>query len=648
MSKAVSALTTPGGGLAANQAQLLADFDIGYVLVQAPVDPQLATVLSNVSGLHPYSTTSGYSLWQLDTLPSRVSVAEPDGTVAPIGSSAVGVAGVRVPAAGGTLMLSEPAGSWSASVDGHALAEVPSPAGSWAQAFRLPRGGGTLSIGQSGLVRDLELLFELLAFLVVASLALPGIHLAEQEAQAAATAGAARKEGRTAGHAAGGRAAAYAGAHSSGLAGGSRPAAGSASAGSPGAGDAADSGDGMDDAAAVAAAGGLASRRDGLATAGQAGPQRLGRGARAKAGRAKAASGGRAGRDKTGRDKSGRDKAGRGGSRTDRDLAAVLDEAAGATGAAGLAAASGSRSGSGRSGAGSPTQRDSGEPDSFQRGSAGRHSGVRDARPYSAADDRRGDDRLTQAWPYAPADEPRHDARADGRLADAWPHAAADEPGTALVRRSDQRPYSPGADEADRIARGGRSSGPPGRAWSYPDEPDLDTGRRDDFSATGPSGRPYDDGEPPRGGSHRSAAGRSPSGRSPGGDRPYPELDADSPADRYPAAGRSPSGRSPAGGWPYPDSGEPGWGSPGSRSPSRGHRDRWQSAEQTAVWPGGDDMLEPLPPLDDPGRAQDRRSARRSAEDSGDWDGLGDDEGLDHRWSGPVSEFEPEFEGDTW
>jgi hypothetical protein len=59
-------------------------------------------------------------------------------------------------------------------------------------------------------------------------------------------------------------------------------------------------------------------------------------------------------------------------------------------------------------------------------------------------------------------------------------------------------------------------------------------------------------------------------------------------------------------------------------------------------------MLEPLPPLDDPGRAQGRRSARRSAEDSGDWDGLGDDEGLDHRWSGPVSEFEPEFEGDTW
>jgi GT2 family glycosyltransferase len=727
LSKAVSALTTPGGGLAANQAQLLADFDIGYILVQAPVDPQLATVLNNVNGLHTYSTTSGYSLWQLDTLPSRVSVTEPDGTVVPVRSSAVGVADAAVPAAGGTLTLSEPAGGWSASVDGHALAQVPSSAGSWAQAFRLPHGGGTLSIGHSGLVRDLELLLELLAFLVVASLALPGIHLAEQEAQAATSATSAtsaaadRRDGRRAGHAAGSRAGAYAGASSSRLARSSRLAAGSASAGgSPGASDSADTGDGIGDAAAAAAAGGLAARRAGLAAAGQAGSQRLARGARARAGRSRAAAGGRAVRG----------KAGRRGSGMGRGSAEAQDDAAGATGAAGLAGASGARSGSKRSDAGSPPQRDAGQRDSGRRGPARRESALTEAWPYTTADDKRGDDRLTQAWPYAPADEPGHDARADGRLPRAWPHAAADEPSTALVRRSDQRPYSQDADESDRNALRGQSSGPPGRAWSYSDEPDLISGGRDDFSATGPPGRPYDDGEPAPGGNYRSAAGRSGSGRSPSGDWPYPDLDADGPDERYPVAGRSPSGRSPAGAWPYPDSDEiangrgsesssrsqygedrasgagswpepsrdyqdragadraegyrdgdrgagerrgrwstgrsarRGSGRPGQErsgrseadwaradqpgGPSGGHREGWQRPEQTAAWSGGDDVLEPLPPLDNPGRAPDRWSARRSAEDSGDWDRLGDDESHDHRRSAPPYEFEPEYEGDTW
>jgi hypothetical protein len=625
LSKAVSALTTPWGGLAANQAQLLANFDIGYILVKAPVDRQLATALNNVNGLHPYSTTPDYSLWQLNTPPSRVSVTEPGGTVVPIPSSPVGVADARVPAAGGTLILSEPAGDWSASVDGHALAQVPSPAGSWAQAFRLPRGGRTLSIAHSGLVRDLELLFELLAVLVVASLALPGIHIPEQEVQAATPAAAEGREGRTVGHGAGRRAGAYARGR------GSRLAVGSAGAGvSRGAGDSADVADGIEDAAAAAAAGGSAARRAQLAAAGLAGSQRLARGGRGRAGRAKAAVGGRAGRAKAGRRDSG----------AGRDSLAAPDDDAGAPAAAGVAAASASRLGSRRKRAGSPPQREADQLGSGQRSLAGRGSGLADPRPYAAADDRRGDDRLTQAWPYAPADEPRDDARAGGRLADARPYAPADEPGTALVRRSDQRPYSPGADEADLMARRGRSSGPPGRAWSYADEPDLDPRKHDDFSATGPSGRPYDDGEPAPGGSYRSAAGRSGSGRSPSGDWPNPDLDAGGPGDRYPLAGRSPSGRSPAGTWPYPADrlGEP----------SGSHRDGWQPREQSAAWSGGDAALEPLPPLDDPGRAPGRRGARRSAKHSGDWDRRGDDESPDRRWSAPEPTFEPEYEGDTW
>jgi GT2 family glycosyltransferase len=662
LSKAVSALTTPWGGLAANQARSLANFDIGYVLVKAPVDRQLATVLNNVNGLHPFSTTSGYSLWQLNTPPSRVSVTEPDGTVVPIPSSPVGVAAARAPAAGGTLMLSEPAGDWSALVDGHALAQVPSPAGSWAQAFRLPSGGGTLSIGHSGLVRDLELLFELLAVLVVASLALPGIHLPEQEVQAATAAVAEGRERRSAGHRAGSRAGAYAGGRSR-LAGSSRLAEGSAGA------DA----DGIEDTAAAAAAGGSAARTAQLAAAGQAGSQRLARGGRGRAGRARAgrsragrgrvgragaAAGGKPGRDEADWDRAGRDeadwdragrdeadwdKAGRRDSGAGWDSRAALDDAAGPAAAAGVAAASASRLGLRRKRAGSPPRREADQLDSGRRSNpADRSRGLADARPYGAADDGRGDDRLTQAWPYAPADELREDARAGARLADAWPYAAADQPGTALVRRSDQRPYSTGADEAETMARRGRSSGPPGRAWSSADEPDRAPREHDDFSATGPSGRPYDDGEPARGGGYRPAAGRSGSSRSPSGDWPYPDLDAGGSGDRYPPAGRSPAGRSPAGTWPYPADRL----SEGA-VPSGSHRDGWQPPEQTAAWSGGDDPLEPLPPVGDPPRAPGRRGARRSAEDSGDWD-RSDDESPDRRWSAPQSAFEPEYEGDTW
>ena len=64
------------GGLAVSQGQLLADFDIGYVLVQAPVDQQLAGLLDDVGGLRPYSITPNYSIWQLITPPARVSVVE--------------------------------------------------------------------------------------------------------------------------------------------------------------------------------------------------------------------------------------------------------------------------------------------------------------------------------------------------------------------------------------------------------------------------------------------------------------------------------------------------------------------------------------------------------------------------------------------
>ncbi len=190
LAKAVATLISPDGGLAADQSQLLADFDIGYVLVQPPVTQQLGSLLDDVGGLRPYSTTSSYSIWQLVRPPARVTVLEPNGTVVPVGSGSTGVSGASVPVAGGTLMLAEPAGGWQASVGGHALTPVPSPAGTWAQAFKLPPGGGKLDLGHTGLVHDLWLIIEGLLFIAAIGLALPGIGVAEdaERADVAATA----------------------------------------------------------------------------------------------------------------------------------------------------------------------------------------------------------------------------------------------------------------------------------------------------------------------------------------------------------------------------------------------------------------------------------------------------------------------------
>ena len=186
---AVAALAAPGGGQAVDQAQALARFDIGFVLMRAPVDPTLARSLDAVTGLRSVSMTASFDLWRLATMPSRVSVLENNGAVVPVPSGPVNVSGATAPAAGGTLLLAEPAGGWQATLNGHALTAVPSPAGSWAQAFRLPSGGGTLDISRSELGHELALALELLAALVVAVLALPGAR-STAEAAAGAEAGA--------------------------------------------------------------------------------------------------------------------------------------------------------------------------------------------------------------------------------------------------------------------------------------------------------------------------------------------------------------------------------------------------------------------------------------------------------------------------
>jgi GT2 family glycosyltransferase len=181
LSTAVAALVAPNGGEAINQGQMLAQFDIGYVLMPAPVDQNLARLLNAVAGLRPVSSTSAFALWQLSDLAARVRVVEPSGTVVAVPSGQIGVSGASVPAAGGTLELAEPAGGWQATLNGKPLTPVASPAGNWAQAFQLPAGGGVLNISRNQIGRDLILVLELLAVAVVAGLALPGSRTAAED-----------------------------------------------------------------------------------------------------------------------------------------------------------------------------------------------------------------------------------------------------------------------------------------------------------------------------------------------------------------------------------------------------------------------------------------------------------------------------------
>ncbi len=72
-------------------------------------------------------------------------------------------------------MLAAPAGGWSASLNGHPLTPLAAPVNGWAQGFRLPPGGGSLSVSRSN-VAALKRWWRWrgLAVLVVAGLGLPG------------------------------------------------------------------------------------------------------------------------------------------------------------------------------------------------------------------------------------------------------------------------------------------------------------------------------------------------------------------------------------------------------------------------------------------------------------------------------------------
>jgi GT2 family glycosyltransferase len=192
----VSTLAAQGGGDAQDQGQALAALDIGYVLLPAPADAALVGTLNNVADLRPVSKTADFQLWRVATTTARVRVAGPGGALVAVPSGPLGVSGAAAPRGGGTLELAEPAGGWTATLNGTALQSVPSPAGAWAQAFRLPPGGGTLDISHSQLGRTLAVVLEGLALLVVIGLGLPGARVPGEAVAAAGRPAGRRQRGR--------------------------------------------------------------------------------------------------------------------------------------------------------------------------------------------------------------------------------------------------------------------------------------------------------------------------------------------------------------------------------------------------------------------------------------------------------------------
>ena len=180
LSRAVATLTAPSGSAVQDQGRALAGFGIGYVLLPAPVNPGLAHLLDNVPGLRPVSVTAAFQLWRVVDTTARVTVTEANGTVVPVSSGPVSVTGARVPAAGGTLVIAEPAGGWSASLNGHPLAPLAAPVNGWAQGFRLPPGGGSLSVSHSDVGRTAVVVLGAVAVLVVIGLGLPGARTAAE------------------------------------------------------------------------------------------------------------------------------------------------------------------------------------------------------------------------------------------------------------------------------------------------------------------------------------------------------------------------------------------------------------------------------------------------------------------------------------
>ncbi len=199
LSEAVAGLAAGASG---DEADILARFGIGYVLLPEPdigTDSHLTMVdtMDGTPGTARLRLSSDFALWRLEEDTGRLRVVDSDGAptvlrdtdITPGELGGADEATAQVPPGDGqrSLVLAESAGDWRATLDGTDLEPSDSQAG--VQTFELPATGGDLEIEHTGMTRTAWLLAQAVLLVIAVVLALPGMRteddIREEEAQPA-------------------------------------------------------------------------------------------------------------------------------------------------------------------------------------------------------------------------------------------------------------------------------------------------------------------------------------------------------------------------------------------------------------------------------------------------------------------------------
>lgn len=172
LDEAVGDLVSGRGG---DEARVLAEHAVRYLLVTPPVDADLVATIDAVPGLRRLSTDSGAALWRLSQSASRLRLVDADGaSLAELPAGAEAAAAELPAGADGRLaVLAERADPrWQATLDGTPL--VAQTVDGWAQGFRLPGRGGDLEITYDQTERTRWLMVQAGLVGLVVLLAVPG------------------------------------------------------------------------------------------------------------------------------------------------------------------------------------------------------------------------------------------------------------------------------------------------------------------------------------------------------------------------------------------------------------------------------------------------------------------------------------------
>ena len=174
---AVADLVSGRGG---DEASVLAEHAVRFLLVAPPVDADLVATIDAVPGLRRLSTNNGAALWRLSQPASRLRLVDADGaTLGELPSGPEGaVATVPVGPDGRLAVLAERADPrWRATLDGSLLPTE--TVDGWAQGFRVPSTGGRLQVAYDGSERTRWLTVQAGLVGLVILLATPGARRTE-------------------------------------------------------------------------------------------------------------------------------------------------------------------------------------------------------------------------------------------------------------------------------------------------------------------------------------------------------------------------------------------------------------------------------------------------------------------------------------